>query len=31
MSLMGLDMGDDAIEVIKLEDFFSQVMSDLNL
>jgi len=26
---MGLDMGDDAIEVIKHDDFIAQVLSDL--
>ena len=28
---MGLDMGDDTVEVIKHEDFISQVLSDLGL
>ena len=28
---MGLDMGDDTVEVLKKEDFFSQVLTDLNL
>ena len=30
-ALMGLDMGDDTVEVIKREDFISQVLSDLGL
>ena len=31
LSLMGLDMGDDAIEVIKHDDFIQQVLTDLGL
>ena len=31
VALMGLDMGDDAVEVIKHDDFMSQVMTDLGL
>ena len=28
---MGFDTGDDAVEVIKREDFYGQVMKDLGL